>query len=200
MLAVRRIFAVGVIALSATFLTAPAAQAGFVTYNTTLTTGGPTFNRPNADNPPTSLSIVATSVYYGVQAFYVTTADAYTLETTAAALSSPNSQDTYLLLYQGSFNPNSPLSNALQADDDGGTASLSRFTRDLSVGVQYFLVSTTFANQTTGSITTRIGTTSGGTPTLGTLSSAVPEPSSLALCTVAALAGLGYARRRSRAA
>lgn len=51
----------------------------------------------------------------------------------------PSSFDTYLILYQGAFNPNASLVNAIEADDGAGI--LSRIDRSLTAGSYLIVVS-----------------------------------------------------------
>jgi PEP-CTERM motif len=150
------------------------------------TTGGPTYNRPVAGNPPTALSGVGTAVHYQVLGFTVSTNETYSVETTSASFG-----DTFITLYSGSFDSNNPLTNALVADDDGGTGSLSLFSRSLAAATQYYLVVTSFSNVEFGTFTGTISAES-GTATLDQ-SNNVPVPSSFALL---ALGGLAFLRRR----
>jgi hypothetical protein len=75
-----------------------------------------------------------------------------TFRTTAAALSY-GGQDTYLSLYQTSFNPNSPATNFLYADDDSGGGVLSRIDYNVTQGATYVLVVGTYSSFITGSFT-----------------------------------------------
>jgi hypothetical protein len=180
------------LALALTGFLPSLAQADFVSYTATLTSGSPTFNRPLSGTPPTTLSAVGTNVYYNLQPFYVTVSGSYSMETVAPSAIS----DTFLVLYQNAFNPASPLSNAVSADDDSGADLLSLIGPiGLTAGVQYYLVTTTFDNGVTGSTTVQIGTTTMGvTPVLGI----VPEPGSLALAGLGLSVVAGMAFRRSR--
>jgi hypothetical protein len=167
-------------------------------YNVTLDAGSPVFWRTREGNPPDSLSGAGTAMSYNALAFVPDTTGSYTFETTAAALSrGPNGEradDTFLALYQGLFNPGSALVNILQADDDSGPDSLSLFSRSLTSGVNYILVTTTFTDRQYGSITTRISGPQGSSLDLGTGSS-VPEPGTITLVAGALLA-LQVVRRR----
>jgi len=71
---------------------------------------GPTWHRPIEGNPPISVSV--NSPRYSVQSFKL-------LHDSYCYIVSAQSYDGYLLLYQGSFNPASPLDNIVSGDDDG---------------------------------------------------------------------------------
>ena len=159
-----------------------------------LTVNDPTFNRPQAGNPPTLLSAIGTSTSYDVFAFYVTAPDTYTLQTHSAAFAPGAADDTFIVLYQNTFAPATALANALQANDDNGASSLSLVAHPLSPGIQYFLVVTSYINGAFGNYTGSISNAGAGEAVLG----AVPEPSS-ALMMLAALGvgGLAAARRRA---
>ncbi|WP_309706979.1 PEP-CTERM sorting domain-containing protein [Armatimonas sp.] len=176
---------------------APTAHAQIVatphSYVTTLTAASPTFNRPLSGTPVTSLSGVGTAVSYGALTFIPDSTQTYTFETTAATLATGTADDTFLVLYQGSFNPASPLTNALVADDDAGVGSLSLMSRALTGGTTYILVTTTFNNGQFGPITTRISSAAPATLNLGGASA--PEPGTLALLGTA-LVALPLIRRR----
>lgn len=82
---------------------------------TGTTVGGPTFNRPVAGTPLTSHSGVGTAVPYNFLSFTVFNSGSYNFLSEAIA---PANWDNYLFLYQNSFNPGAPLSNALIGNDD----------------------------------------------------------------------------------
>lgn len=158
-------------------------QAASVTYSSD-TTGKPTFNRPQApgfegttDNPPTALSSNGTAVPYFSQPFFVSSTGVYDIAGT-------QNFDGVEFLYQKSFNPTSPLTNLLSANDsfpDVGNSSIYNFP--LIAGSQYFIVTSGFSNSDFGTFTNTISGPISGTgpsPNLGT----VPEPSSV-LSTVA---------------
>ncbi len=140
------------------------AQAATFTYSGD-TTGAPTWNRPNSGNPPTILS-GATATPYDVFSFTVDAASSYVFNS-----SSP--YDNYGFLYQGSFNPATPLANVIIGDDDNAGGGDYRFTTNLTTGTNYFLVSTGFANDQLGPFTTTIDGVGNVTPSAST---SVPEP------------------------
>lgn len=183
----------GIFALcSATF-------ADSITYSYTLTNADPTFNRPLTGNPPTQLSGVGINNHYHLQPFYVNVSDSYTMQTTAANLTPGTSDDTFVILYQSAFAAGTPLVNALQADDDSGAGFLSLITRNLTPGVQYYFVTTTYDADVTGDFTVQIDSTNAGsTPILGLI--AVPEPTTIALMGIAGtgVVGMGWSRWRAK--
>jgi len=108
--------------LLALAFTALPAMADTVVFNGT-TTGGPIFNRPNEGQPPTSLSPSATAVPFRRQSFIVSEAGSYSLTLVSTSFAT-NGYDPFLLVYlnNGISNPigNTPLENALAANDSGG--------------------------------------------------------------------------------
>ncbi len=81
--------------------------------------------------------------------------------------------DNYGLLYQGAFDPASPLTNVIVSNDDSNGTLSYGFTTALSTGTNYFLVSTGFDITDFGAFTTTIDG-----PGIVTAASAtsVPEP------------------------
>ncbi len=172
---------------------AQAASAATLPFVGALGSGDPVFNRPLSGNPPTGLSAAGTAVSYDVFPFFVTSADTYTLQTLTAVLAPNTPDDTFMVLYQTAFNAASPLTNALQADDDAGAGSLSLISRPLIPGVQYYMVVTSFFNGAFGDYTGSISNPGTGTAVLGV----VPEPSTaLMMLGALALGGVIAARRR----
>ncbi len=169
------------------------ASAATTNFAGTLSATDPTFNRPLTGAPPTGLSAAGTAVSYDLYPFFVTASASFTLETLSANLTPNSPTDTFIALYQTAFNPASPLTNAIAADDDGGVGPLSLITATLNPGVQYFLVSTSFFNGAFGDYTGSISATGAPAAIFGM----VPEPSSaMMLLGALALGGLVAARRR----
>lgn len=149
------------------------------------TAGGPTYNRPLEDL--SGLSAVGTDVAYSVFDFEVTANGQYTFLNTS-------SFDGFLFLYANSFDPTSPLTNALYADDDllaGFTTS--GFAADLIAGTHYSFVTTGFANDDFGAFSNTIG----GPGELIVDQTTVPEPETLLMLSLG-LAALGLTRRYQR--
>lgn len=171
------------LAVSAMTLCGTASAVTF-TYNGATTASGPTFNRPLAGTPPTSLSSVGTAVHYATLTFGVSVSGSYSfLES--------STYDNFSILYLGSFLPGSPLTNALVANDDLSGIGNSGFTINLTTGSTYVFVATSFSNADVGAFTETI-TGPGNVVVAG----AVPEPSTYALMALG-LAGIGvFARRR----
>jgi len=160
------------------------ANAATVVINGSLSSADATFNSPNAGNPPTSTSSGAFS--YDAYGFTVNTAGTYAITAASRVF------DTYLGLYQGAFNPQSPLVNVLQYDDDSGAATDSLINRSLSTGVQYFAVVTSFAPSSRGNYSLTIS--GPGTATIG---AAVPEPATWAMM-ILGMGAVGFAMRRRK--
>ncbi len=143
------------------------AIAGTIT-NSGTTVGQPTWNRPvaNGDLPPFLTSFVGTNVSFNVQDFTVSTSGSYNFLSETVE---PKNWDNFLVLYQNSFNPTSPLTNAVIANDDFPTVGLAGFKNvSLNSGTNYFLVTTGFKNGDAGSFVNSI-----------TSATAIPTPALL---------------------
>jgi hypothetical protein len=123
--------------------------AGIILTNTLALTD-PTFNRPAGVS---SLSSVGTAVHYKVLPIILTCAEPLVISFNSSDGGSitTNSEgmdpDTYLFLYgSGGFNPASPLSNLLAADDDSGDGALSKISTSSLASGTYTIVVTSFYN------------------------------------------------------
>ena len=181
-------------AIAGVALASQAAFAAPISFSGELTASDPRFNRPLS---ATLLSSVGTDVAYDVYDFHVSANGVYSIESTS--FNAPGS-DTFLYLYQGTFNSGSPLANLLAFNDDGGTGALSLINQALQADSQYYLVFAAYYNGDFGSYTGRFDTVSGGGQVIlgAEDSNDVPEPGTLALLPLAAL-GAAMARRRKRA-
>lgn len=97
--------------------------------------------------------------------------------------------DQFLVLYQGNFNANQPLANAVIANSSGpgdnpsGGPRTAGFSYSLTAGQQYYIVTTGETNGERGTFT-------------NTVSSPVPEPGTAALMALA-LCVVAYKTRRT---
>jgi len=149
------------------------------------TTGGPTFNRPTADSPP-FISAVGTNVNYQAVTLTVSQSGSYTFDLSSTF-------DNFLAFYIGSFNPASPLSNLLDADDDSGPLFNASLTASLLAGTSYIAVATAFNNGDSGAFT--LTATGPGVTSFNGATAAVPEPGTWAMMLLG-FGGMGLALRR----
>lgn len=159
---------------------ANAVQASIVTFAGD-TRDGATFNR--LIEQLTDLSTIGTAVGYDTYSFNIDTTGTYTFLTTAEF-------DSFSFLYQGSFDPNAPLSNVVAGDDDLLGLTTSGFFGELTAGTPYVLVVTGYSNDSTGLFSSTIGGPGSIVPT-----PAVPEPETAAMFALG-LGVLEWARRR----
>ncbi|WP_375446289.1 M36 family metallopeptidase [uncultured Fibrella sp.] len=106
----------------------------------TLTGSSPTFVR-STSGPVYS---AGPTVYYSTYSFVATAGGSQTFRTTGATF------DTYLSLYQTSFNAASPATNHLYSDDDSGGGFMSSITYTLTQGTTYILIVGTFSSGSIG--------------------------------------------------
>jgi hypothetical protein len=128
------------------------------TINGTLTTNSPTYRRPDGNDVTVYVaSTTGTNVYHKTYTFVAPSTGNVTFETSNAPFIPNNNNDTYLALYQTSFDPANPASNFLRGHDDiSGVAPLnflSRLTHPLVAGTTYILVVSSWSNGQTGPFT-----------------------------------------------
>jgi hypothetical protein len=171
--------------LFAAVAAAAPASAATVVVNGSLSSADPTFHSPNMGNPPSS--VAGGAFAYDAYRFTANMAGTYSITAASVAF------DTYLGLYQGTFDPQNPLVNALEYNDDSGfTTTNSLISRSLSTGVQYIAVVTSFAPSSRGSYSLSIS--GPGTATIG---GAVPEPATWAMM-ILGMGAVGFAMRRRK--
>jgi hypothetical protein len=123
------------------------------------------FNRPNAGTPPTTLS--GTIAPFNAQMFMVSIDGPYSFTLTSVF----NDFVPFMVLYENSFDPSTPLNNALIAG--GGP-----FTFDLSAGTTYIIVPTRVTSGFAGVFSGTISGPGEITPVNGVV---IPEPTTMLL-------------------
>ena len=147
---------------------ASSAAATF-SFSGTLDSTSPTFQRPedNGVNPPLILAMGdGLVVYYMPITFEVAVTGTYRLRMTGADFydtkytpgDSNYTDDGFFVLYARSFNPASPLTNAVRAFDDvvTGVQRLPDFAQTLIANQRYVLVTTTYGSTATGTFANEI--------------------------------------------
>lgn len=170
---------------------ATAAMAGDITIDGD-TTGGPTWNRTLAGDPPTGLSGIGTAVPYEVFEFTVTADGTYDFLSTATTVG----YDNFLHLYEGAFDPTDQFNGVLIANDDFPSIGTSGFSFGLIAGTTYLTVNSGFNNGDFGTYTMRI---SGPGDIIPDGQGVVPEPATWAMM-IAGFGLIGAAARRRRMA
>lgn len=108
------------------------------TVNGTLTISSPTFTRPTTSS----------SSYYKAYTFEAPSTGIANFEVINASLS--DGTDTYLYLYQNSFDPLNPNTNLIASDDDSGVGLYSLISESITQGTTYILVFTIYSDGLTG--------------------------------------------------
>ena len=116
---------------------------------------GPTYIRGGGDN--VTLYSASRPVFFKTYTFVAPASTNVTFETTAA-LFAIGDDDTYLSLYQNTFNPTVPETNFLRGDDDSGIGFLSSLSQTLVAGTTYIIVVASFYTEDTGTFTLKSGT------------------------------------------
>jgi hypothetical protein len=123
------------------------------TINGVLTNASPTYVRADGNGATIYVSSGVTA-YYQTFTFVAPSSGSTSLEIIAAALTGADPYDTYMSLYQTSFNPASPATNFLIGDDDSGALQYSsRLAYNLVAGTTYIIVVSTYSSGITGSFT-----------------------------------------------
>ncbi|GAB3997712.1 hypothetical protein GCM10028807_43440 [Spirosoma daeguense] len=123
------------------------------TFNGALTTSSPTYVRNNTLTNTTTYVSGGPTVYYQAFSFTAPTSGVQTFEVTGSTFTN---NDSFLSLYETSFNPGSPATNFLRSVDDDGVVYLSKFTHTLTAGTTYVVVVSTYATGITGNFTFRL--------------------------------------------
>lgn len=134
----RKLSSILVLALAILSLSANAHAFIFMTsFSGTLDNGDPTWNRTNE----LMSAISVNTEHYDVQPFWVASTTNYTLQ-------NESNFDSYIFLYENSFDPTDALSNFVAGDDDDGTAPnvFDSFVGPLTLNTntQYFYVTSQF--------------------------------------------------------
>ena len=113
----------------------------------TITANSPTYVRPEGDNITTYVPGV--SVLYKAIYFIAPSSGAFTFTTNAGTIT-----DSYISLYQNSFDPANPATNFVRADDDvSASVFFSSLTETLTAGTTYILVVSSWSASVTGTFT-----------------------------------------------
>jgi len=98
------------------------------------------------------------ATYYATYTFRVRSTGQYVLSMTAdvGSISFNVGFDSFLVLYQTSFNPSAPNANRVIYDDDSGGDLQARITTSLTAGKTYILVACTYDVRTAGFYEVRI--------------------------------------------
>jgi uncharacterized delta-60 repeat protein len=129
-------------------LNAAAVTASAPIVQTGTTVGAPTYNRVE-NLGPCMLSTAGTAVNYSTISFTATLTGNHIIQSCGT---SPMNWDLFTTIYANSFDPLAPCTNALAFDDDGGTgcSSGNTITINLTAGITYIIVNTSYSNGNSG--------------------------------------------------
>lgn len=163
-----------------TYATIIIPASGDYVYTGDTTDPGDTFNRleANGANVPNALSSDGDDVDYTAISFQVASTGVYSMTVDTSLM-----WNSYLFLYQNSFDPSHPLDNVLLGDSNPDTTS--SLVTTLVSGTRYIDVITGFSDFADSG------------PFTLTFSSVTPEPSS-ALLIAGLLPAIAWARKRVR--
>ena len=117
------------------------------TINGTIIASNPSYVRPDGDN--VTVYAPGFNVLYKAHYFVAPSSGAFTFTTTGGTIT-----DTYLALYQNSFDPANPATNFVRGDDDiSSTVFFSSITQTLTAGTTYIIVVSGWAASVTGTFT-----------------------------------------------
>ncbi|MEY4540509.1 MAG: hypothetical protein RLZZ306_2266, partial [Bacteroidota bacterium] len=118
------------------------------TINGTITTSSPSYVRPDGDN--VTVYVPGFNVLYKAHYFVAPSSGSFTFTTTGGTIT-----DTYLALYQNSFDPANPATNFVKGHDDISptippTSFFSSITQTLTAGTTYIIVVSGWSASVTG--------------------------------------------------
>jgi hypothetical protein len=129
-------------------LSVPAVTA-VTTINGAINASSPSYLRPNGDNVTTYAA--GPNVLY--RAYYFTAPSSGSFAFVTSAIGATIT-DTYISLYQNSFDPANPATNFVRGDDDiSSTNFLSSLTETLTAGTNYILVVSGWSPSVIGTFT-----------------------------------------------
>ena len=121
----------------------PAEGVGLTNFTGTLDANSPVFTRPNTMPQGGTCTPGQAGVPYQSFPFYLNMAGNNQFD--VVTFTAP-SADSFIALYQDSFDPTQPCKNLVAADDDNGAGFLSQIVATLEANRTYIMVMTTFNN------------------------------------------------------